>query len=74
MAETRYPVLQSRIPAKPFGREITEEERNGLASLGVSVPVHARVVRAFDSDYIGALYKPYPGGLSAIGISVTTRA
>lgn len=72
MTETRHPILQSRIPANPFGREITEEERKRLINLGIKVPAYTRVLRAWDSDYIGALYKPYAGGLSAIGISVTT--
>ena len=72
---TRHPVLTSVIPAHAgYGRPLTSTERKRLIALGVSVPVRTRVVRAFGSEYHGALYGPARGGgLTDLGVSVTTR-
>ena len=68
----RHAILNSRIPRD--GRTITRAERAGLIKCGATVPISARIVRAYDTDYIGFLYLPVDAsGMTSLDVVVTIK-
>jgi hypothetical protein len=69
---TTHPVLNRPVPAT--GRAMTVMERKALSVLGIQTPSRAWLVQDSCSNAYASVYRPTSGGISAVGIRVTTRA
>ena len=64
-----HKVLNSEIPAEGFGRPLTSTE-----SRAVGVPRGSIVLRCFDSEYRGQIYRRAKGGgFDSTGLYVETK-
>lgn len=66
------PILNRRVPAGGFGRDLTSTERRSIRRAGHSVSNDAIVVQA-GADDRGIVYNPGYGGYWNAGIVATMR-